>query len=227
MASPPKVLLAVITDGRTEMNLQCCVSILHAQIDLMMAQGNAFVAELLFFENINDALDKLHKDPSYAAAFLIRHNSYVPGAFALKAHGSGEKIVISPSPKPSIDWARVKEKCLSANELPQHVGNSYNTKLQGLPRANGYALVKDADWIDAMFVRREVVDDIASKHPEIVSSDKSAFALDGVYDGRFVSGSKRFFELYGGVVWADVENQTGVSGPQEYVGCVGARKVLR
>lgn len=225
--SRPKVLLAVITDGRAEMNLQCCVSILHAQIDLMMANENAFVAELLFFDHLNDALDKLHKDPSYDAAFVIRHNAYVPGAFALKAHGSGEKIVISPSPRPSIDWARVKEKCLVADELTAHIGNSYNTKLVGLPKPNGYALAKDADWIDAMFVRRQVVDEIASKHPEIIASDKSAFALDGVHGGRFVPGSKRFFELYGGPVWADVEHQTGVSGPQEYVGCVGARKVLR
>jgi hypothetical protein len=227
-APPPKVLLAVITDGKPDMNLQCCISILHTQIDLMTAaKENAFMAELLFFEKINDALDKLHKDKDCKGAFIIRHNSYVPGVFAVKAFGSGEKIVISPSPRASVDWGRVKDKCLTADEVTSHIGNTYNAKLKGLPNKNGYALAKDTDWIDAMFVRREVVDDIAAKHPEIVSPEKSAFALDGVYDGRFVNGPKRFFEMYGGPVLADVENQTKVSGPLEYVGCVGSRKILR
>ncbi len=226
-SQPPRVLLAVITDGRSEMNLQCCVSIMHAQLELITATENAFVAELLFVERLNDALDRLHKDATCAAAFIVRHNAYVPGPFALKACRSGEKIVISPSPKPAIDWARVKEKCATATETPQHIGNTYNARLEGLPRPDGYASARDVEWVDGMFVRREVVDDIAAKFPDIVSPEKSSFALDGVYGGRFVRGTERFFEMYGGDVWADVENQSGVSGPQDFVGCVGARKILR
>jgi hypothetical protein len=223
----PRVLLAVVTDGRPEMNLQCCVSIMHAQLELITAGETGFAAELVFVERLNDALDRLHKDESCAAAFVLRHNAYVPGIFALKACRSGEKVVISPSPRPSVDWARVKEKCATSAELPQHVGNAYNAKLEGLPRPDGYAAAKGVEWVDGLFVRREVVDDIASKFPEIVSPEKSSFALDGVHGGRFVPGTKRFFEMYGGEVWADVENQSNVSGPQDFVGCVGARKILR
>lgn len=227
MTPPPRVLLAVVTDGRSEMNLQCCVSIMHAQLELITATENGFVAELVFVDRLNDALDKLHRDATCAAAFIVRHNAYVPGPFALKACRSGEKIVISPSPKPSIDWARVKGKCATTHEVAQHVGNTYNAKLEGLPRADGYATARDVAWVDGLFVRREVVDDVAARFPEIVSSEKSSFALDGVHGGRFVPGVKRFFEMYGGDVWADVENQSGVSGPQDFVGCVGARKILR
>lgn len=227
---PEKVLLAVITDGRTEMNLQCCISILHTQIDLMTAkEGNAFVAELEFFEKLNDALDALHKNKTLSAMFAIRWNTLVPGAFALTAFSSKEKVVVAPSPRVGVDWAKVRDRALNKeNKEPlHHAGNVYNVKLEGLPRADGYTSVKELEWVDAIFVRREVVDDIAARHPDVVSEQKSAFALDGVYGGKFASASKRFVQLYGGVVWADVEHQCAVSGPFDYVGCVGSRRVLR
>lgn len=226
---PSRVLFAIITGGRAEMHLQCCISILHAQIELMTTRGDSFIAELEFFETLNDALNALHKNQSYAAVFAIKHNTFVAGAFSTKAFASKENVVIAPSPRAGVDWARivthVKESPTNREPI-NHAGNAYNMKLEGLPKTNGYTAVKDVDWIDAVFVRREAVEDIAEKHPGIVA-EKSAFALDGVYDGQFVPGHKRFVQLYGNQVWADVEHQCTVSGPFDYVGCVGSRTVLR
>lgn len=229
MPEPSRVLFAIITNGRAEMHLQCCISILHAQIELMTAKDGSFVAELEFFETLNDALNALHQNKSYAAMFAIKHNTLVAGVFSTKAFASKENVVIAPSPRAGVDWVRivnhVKDQPIGREPI-NHLGNVYNMKLEGLPKDNGYTTVKDVDWIDAVFVRREVVDGIAEKHPDIVS-EKSAFALDGVYDGKFIPGHKRFVQLYGNQVWADVENQCTVSGPFDYVGCVGSRTVLR
>jgi hypothetical protein len=225
--SPPLVLLAVVTDGRAEMNLQCCVSILHLQVELMTATSDSFGAELMFARDLNDVLDRLHRDKRLVGAFVIRHNASIPGPFALKAFRSKERIVVSPTPLPVVDWERVKNHVLDAAEDTRFSGNVYNVKLEGLPRSDGYARVASMIVADGMFVRRDVVDGIAEKHPEIASDDKSAFALDGVYGGKYATGTQRFLDLYGDKVWADVENQGGASGPIEYVGCVGARKVLR
>lgn len=226
-SSPPIVLLAVVTDGRAEMNLQCCVSILHLQVELMTAKSDNFGAELMFARDLNDVLDRLHRDKRLVGAFVIRHNASIPGAFALKAFRSKERIVVSPTPLPVIDWERVKNRVLDAAEDTRFSGNVYNVKLEGLPRSDGYARVSSMFVADGMFVRRDVVDGIAEKYPEVTADDKSAFALDGVYDGKYATGTQRFLDLYGDKVWADVENQGGASGPIEYVGCVGARKVLR
>ena len=224
---PPVVLLAVVTDGRAEMNLQCCVSILHLQIELMTAKSDSFGAELTFVRDLNDVLDRLHRDKRLVGAFVIRHNASIPGAFALKAFQSKERIVVSPTPLPVVDWERVKAHVLDAAEDTRFSGNVYNVKLEGLPRPDGYARVASMIVADGMFVRRDAVDAIAERNPDVVAEDKSAFALDGVYGGKYMTGTQRFLDLYGDKVWADVENQGGASGPIEYVGCVGARKVLR
>lgn len=224
---PPIVLLAVVTDGRAEMNLQCCVSILHLQVELMTAKSDSFGAELMFARDLNDVLDRLHRDKRLVGAFVIRHNASIPGAFALKAFRSKERIVVSPTPLPVVDWERVKAHVLDAAEDTRYSGNVYNVKLEGLPRSDGYARVSSMLVADGMFVRREVVDVIAERNPDITTAEKSAFALDGVYGGKYATGTQRFVDLHGDKVWADVENQGGASGPIEYVGCVGARKVLR
>ncbi len=225
---PSRVLFAIITNGRAEMHLQCCISILHAQIELMTTRDDSFIAELEFFETFNDALNALYKNNAYAAMLAVKHNTFVAGVFSTKAFASKENIVIAPSPRAGVDWHRVVEhvKDPTSREPINHAGNVYNMKLEGLPKDNGYTAVKDVDWIDAAFVRREAVEDIAQRHPDIVS-EKSAFALDGVYDGKFIPGHKRFVQLYGKQVWADVEHQCTVSGPFDYVGCVGSRTVLR
>lgn len=228
-SNPKRVLLAIITEGRSEMNLQCCTSILHTQIDLMTTQ-NSFMAELEFVPTLNDALDILHKNKSLEGVFAIRYNAGVPGSFAPKAFSSGESVVIAPSPRPGVDWTKVRDYASSGKENKEplnHAGNTYNVKLEGLPRADGYTSVKDVDWVDAIFMRRNVVDTIAEKYPDIVSEEKSAFTLDGVYDGKFFHGTKRLFHMYDGPIWADVERQCVISGPLEFVGCVGHRSVLR
>ena len=225
--APPIVLLAVVTDGRAEMNLQCCVSILHLQVELMTAKSDSFGAELMFARDLNDVLDRLHRDKRLVGAFVIRHNASIPGAFALKAFRSKERIVVSPTPLPMVDWERVKAHVLDAAEDTRYSGNVYNVKLEGLPRSDGYARVSSMLVADGMFVRRDVVDGIAERNPDITTAEKSAFALDGVYGGKYATGTQRFVDLHGDKVWADVENQGGASGPIEYVGCVGARKVLR
>lgn len=224
---PPVVLLAVVTDGRQEMNIQCCVSIMHLQIELITAKNDGFGAELMFARDLNDVLDRLHREKRFAGAFVIRHNAAIPGTFAPKAFKSTEQIVVSPTPLPVVDWERVKAHVLDAAEDTQFSGNVYNVKLEGLPRSDGYARVAAMVMADGMFVRRGVVDAIAEKHPDIVAENRSAFALDGVYDGKFMTGTQRFMNLHAGQVWADVENQGGVGGPIEYMGCVGARKTLR
>ena len=227
---PPKVLIAIVTDGRADMSLQCCVSILQTQVIMMTSSDPArqFVADLAFVKDLNEALDKLHRDRSLEAAFIIRHDTGVPGEFVTTAFASGESLVISPAPLPTVDWDRVKKHVLDAGEDMAFSGNVYNVKLGGLPRTDGYARVAGIAALSALFVRRHVVDDIATAHPSVIAEPVSAFAVDTVRDGTYVSALDSFVRACGTKkMWADIKHQANTSGPLEYVGCVGSRRTLR
>jgi hypothetical protein len=49
---PPRVIIAIITEGRGDMALQACVSILNLQM-VLMTSSNGFQADLRFYKSNN------------------------------------------------------------------------------------------------------------------------------------------------------------------------------
>jgi len=230
----PKLIIGVVTDGRTEMTVQCCVSILNLQTELMKTSmtpgGPPFQADLRFFKTNNEAVEDLYKDKEFSALFLINFSMGVNGRFAIKAFESPNDVVIGVHPMPTIDWDRVREKITSTTESVQHAGIVYNVSLNGSPDSDGFVTIgKDVQKIDVMFLRRTVIDDIVANHPSIVSNDggRLSLLLDGLYDGTFMTGEQRFVSLYDKPMYTDTAFQCNKAAPADYVGIVGNRARLR
>ena len=225
---PPRVIIAIITEGRGDMTLQTCVSILNLQISLMAA-ANGFQADLRFCKTNNEALTALYAEKDFKALYIINFSTGVPGDFALKAMNSDKDVVIGIHPMPMIDWDRVKKNIANTAESLQNTGIVYNLSLGGLPDENGYAKVKSVQAADVMFVKREALDAIVKANPEVVTKDEkhSSLFLDGVYDGVYMTGVERFVKLYGKTMYGDTTRTVNKCGPCEYIGIVGNRSQVR
>ncbi|ABT14949.1 hypothetical protein NY2A_B550R [Paramecium bursaria Chlorella virus NY2A] len=224
----PKVILAIITDKRPDMTLQCCVSILHLQAQLIQTQ-HGFQADMRFYSNINEAISDLYRSKEFSGMFVIKWSAGVPGPFAMKAWSSKHDIVVGIHPMASIDWERVKEKITSTTENIAHAGIVYNLKLDGFPDSEGFGKAKEIKALDVIFIKRSAIDDIVKNNPGTVSDDgqHSSIFLEGVYDGVYMTEVERFVKLYGKPIYADANLQCSKSATQDYVGIVGNRSQLR
>ncbi|AGE55973.1 hypothetical protein ATCVMO0605SPH_423R [Acanthocystis turfacea Chlorella virus MO0605SPH] len=230
MASPQKVIIGIVTEGRSDSALQACVSVLHLQMQLMQTpQNDAFHADFRFYKSNNEALEDLYRSKEMRGVFVINWSSGVPGAFSLKAFRSSNEVVLGVHSDGVIDWDRVRANIATAKESVEYAGINYNVELEGVPDDNKYAKVKSAKMMDVFFIKRSAVDRIASEHPEVVSKDgqHASFAVDGVYDGQYMHATERFLTLYGKTVYADVEHGINKLAPQDFTGVVGNRSRLR
>jgi len=228
MNQTPRVIIAVITEGRGDMALQACVSILNLQMSLMTSP-NGFQADLRFYKSNNEALSALYAEKGFKAVYIINFSTGVPGDFALKAFNSDKDVVVGIHPMPTIDWDRVKENIANTAESLQNTGAVYNLSLGGIPDENGYAKIKSIKAADVMFVKREALDAIVKANPTVVTKDEkhSSLFLDGVYDGVYLTGVERFVKLYGKTMFGDTKRTVNKCGPQEYIGIVGNRSQVR
>jgi hypothetical protein len=224
----PRVIIAIITEGRGDMALQACVSILNLQINLMTSP-NEFQADLRFYKTNNEALSALYAEKDFKAVYIVNFSTGVPGDFALKAWNSDKDIVVGIHPLPTIDWNRVKENIANTAESLQNTGAVYNLSLEGIPDEDGYAKIKNIKAADVMFVKREALDAIVKTNPTVVTKDEkhSSLFLDGVYDGVYLTGIERFVKLYGKNMFGDTARTVNKCGPQEYIGIVGNRSQVR
>jgi hypothetical protein len=226
----PKIIIAVVTDGRSDSALQAAVSILHLQMQLMNTpQNQSFQADLRFYKSNNEALQDLFVTKDAAGLFVVHWSTGIPGPFAMKAFKSNKEVIIGVHPDGVIDWDRVRNNITSTTESLENTGIQYNVDLESAPDSDGYAKIKRINMLNVMFVKRSVVDAMARAHPKIISKDKknAAFCLDGIYDGTYMTGPERFMRLYGKPMFAETEHGITKLAPQDFTGIVGARSVLR
>ena len=227
----PQVILGVITNGRADCTLQCCVSLLHLQIELMTS-NNGFRADLRFYNTMNDAMNDLFVSKDFYGMFALNYSTGVPGKFAIKSFNSKHDIVIGVHPTSSIDWERVKREISNTTEDLSHTGVVYNVRLEKTPTNEGYHFVEQIDMCDVLFIKRSILDSISTNTRGVVSDDytHSAFFSSGIYDGVYMTPEQRFFDLVkriGGRVVADVELQCSKCITSAFVGVVGNRQTLR
>ena len=228
MTVPRRVILAVITEGRGDMTLQSCVSILNLQINLMTTP-EGFCADLRFYSTVNQALTAMYLEKDIQATYVINYSTGVPGDFATVAWKSDKDVVVGIHPLATIDWDRVKENIANTSESLENTGMVFNLSLGGMPDALGYAKVKNIKEADVMFVKRAVVDDIVRTTPSVVSTDTkhTSLFLEGIYDGVHMTGVERFCKLYGKCMYGDTVRTVNKCGPAEYLGVVGNRSHVR
>jgi hypothetical protein len=227
---PPKVLIGIVTDGRSDSALQAAVSILHLQMQLMSTPAEqSFQADMRFYTTNNEALEDLFKSKDAVGLFVVHWSTGIPGPFAMKAFKSKKDVVIGVHPDGVIDWDRVRNNIASTTEALENTGMKYNVDLSGVPDSEGYAKIKHINMLNVMFVKRAAVDSIAAAHPEVISKDgkRAAFCLDGIYKGEYVTGPERFMKLYGKTMYAETAHGVTKLHPQDFTGIVGARQQLR
>lgn len=219
------VLLCVVTNSKHEASLACAASLLRLQT-VLMSSAQRIRADMHFVTTIDDALNVLKDHDTAVGAAILDASLGFDAEFPLRALASGLPVVVASYPLPRIDWDRVKTQ--PATEDPQFWGNVYSIKPSGRIGHGGYAHVTDAK-LGVSWVRKDVVKDILSRHPELVTEDGTAamLAVGGVYEKKLRTADERFLDLYGGEVWADIERPATSTGPVEFGGCVGIRSVLR
>lgn len=218
------ILLCIVTNGRPEASLVCAISMLRLQTMLMTAPER-IAADMHFVPTIDDAMNLLHQHPTARGAAVMDSSLGFDPEFPTRAMRSGLPVVVASYPLPEIDWERVKRQ--PKNEESRFWGNKYSVTPSGRIGPNGYAHVTDAK-LGIAWVAKEVVTGIVERNPGIVALDGSAdFALTGVHAGKRHDGHRRFLELFGGDVWADLEHPGSSTGPIEFGGCVGMRHILR
>lgn len=243
--SPKSLLVCVVCDaGRQDASLGCAFSLINLQSELM--RRGEYSAELHFVRDLDEALNVLWKSREGVPGALIVDcsMSFAPD-FPLAAAASGKAVVAASYPLPGVDWGRVARAAGAARsakaakagvdepiEPPQFWGNAYSAVPEpgSLDPATGYVRPADgAAGLGVAWVSRDAVLAAAAIHPEIVAGDYAAFAVPGVFGGERQAPERRFLSLLAGTdeVWLDVERPATTTGPVEFGGCVGARKVLR
>lgn len=228
---PRCILLCVVVGPRQEVSLACARSLLRLQA-LLMVSPVPVLADMHFVGSVNEALTALLRHPDATGLALVDASIAMDPAFPLRAMDSGLPVVTGCYAVPGVDWERVK-RCAAekSDEDPAHWGNTYSvTPATPEDRRGPYVRVDDAK-LGLVWVRREVVLDVAKRHPEVVGRDGSAaaLALEGVYDGVHRTADRRFLDLLGDdvTVWADLDGPATSTGLVEFGGCVGLRSVLR
>lgn len=230
MASPAArhFLLCVVTNHKPDVSLVCAMNLLRTQ-SVLMSLPSPCTAEVHFVDSHDDALNLLWQLPAAEGALIVEGHVGLPPEFLTAALESGRRLVVAAHPLPVVDWDRVKSA--PADEDPAHWGNVYNVtpRTAAPPDRHGHVEAERVATLGGAWVRREVLTDIAARHPEVVEAGGrvGAFATAGVYDGERLDGVARFLRLQGGPVWADVARQASCTGVAEFGGAVAQRAVLR
>ncbi len=222
-----KILLCIVTGERGDATLLCSLSLLRFQTSLASA-GERIMTDLHFVHTLNDALNLLWATPDAVGCVAVQSCIGFDADFALRAMRSGRQVVAGAYPLPTLDWKRVASQ--PAGEDPSHWGIVYNATPVSGEDADGYVPVDPATAkLGLVWVRRPVLESIAARCPAVLTADRSAgaFALPALAGGRLVSADARFLELYGGAVAVDARSNVVSSGPVEFGGAVGSRKILR
>ena len=212
-----KLLVCVVTHGRSDVTLSCAISLLRLQ--------SACDAELHFVTSLEDALNGLWKQDSTGMLVVDASVGFEAG-FLHRAAASTHQVVVGSFPT-GVNWDLVKAR--RAGESPAHWGNEYNVRPRaGAQPYQGYLEVESA-YIGLAWVAKDAVTRVVQRHPDIVTADgnHAAFASAGVYGGVKQSASERFLSLYGGRVVTDVSSPASQCADMEFGGCVGLRSALR
>jgi hypothetical protein len=224
----PMLKLALCSiSPRREVTLSAAVSLLRTQAAIISSQ-TPMMTDMYFVHSLNDALNEAWRMEGAHGALICDGTIGFDVAFLERALASEHHLIAGTYPMPLIDWERVKSR--PAGKDPRTWGHVPNTEPSPVATAGGpYVPIQGAKHLGLLWVRREALVDIARRHPGIVSKDgtHAAFAMEGVYDGKRCTAPQRLFDLWGGPVVADTQSTCNSSGPVEFGGCVGERKVLR
>lgn len=250
MGAAKLAILVVMADGRKDANLVCATSLLKLQTALMMAPEK-IRAHLDFVATLDDALNVLHaaKD-DVVGGVIVKSNVGFDPEFVLRSMRASARgdlaakrgdakvgaFIVGSYPLPTVDWEAVKAKGMAAGgtagtkEPAPFWGNVYNADpVAAPPSAAGYALAQRVKDLGLVWLDVGVLKDIATRHPDIVSSDgsRAAFATAGVFGGTAQTADDRFLRLHDNDIWIDIHALAAGTGTVEFTGCVGARQTLR
>ena len=225
------VLVAAITNGRTDSTLAFCTMLLKLQGTAGTSPGTNLTIQ--FFGTKNDALTFFLKNTSFDVIVCIDTWKACDPRFILDPPPEGMPFVVGAYPLPSIDWNRVKTSIATSAEAPHLVGHAYNISCS--PDDNRrerarYVPITSAE-LGIFKMRRCVLEDIVAMHGHSVlaSNGKVCIATDEISreTGEVLSGDQRVCALWGKGVYADLEASCTSFGPVGYMGCVGLRNILR
>ena len=198
-----RVLLAVITNG------QCSLGNAFSMLQLQTALNSAPNVQVTIHvaASLKEAVDLAvgGEEPFDALVGIGGHVTFPP-TFVLRGLVEPSPFVTGIYPLPTVDWKRVVDKGAGSREELRFAGNTYNVDASKGECRGGYLIVKAAEELGAVVLKKAALDVLA----------KSADTSD-----------RGMCEAWGKDIHADLESPCSSTGTMEFMGCVGARAVLR
>ena len=216
-----RLLVAAITDDKSEGSLGFAVSMLRFQVAIVTKD---IQVDVHYFPTLDQALNAFSDHDEYDLGFFASTSITFDSAFVFEAIESKHPFVTGIYPLPGIQWDKVQD---SMGDNPKRSGTKFNVTLSSpSPQQQQYALVTSAD-LGAFVIRRVVIDTIKKNHPELAHASGCLFYASGVHDGKYEDAHSRFLRLWAGAVHADTKIPCGNFGSVDFIGCIGARPVIR
>lgn len=219
-----RVLVAAITDNKSEGSLGFTVSLLRFQVAIATKDVKV---DVHYFPTHDQALNAFADLSEYDTGFFVSTSITFDSGFLFDAIESQHPFVVGIYPLPGIQWDKVKE---SGGVNPKKAGTKFNVTLPSSAASSSlphqYVPITSAH-LSAFVIRRVVVDSIKMNHPDIAHASGILFHAAGVHDGKYEDADTRFLRLWSGDVRADTKIPCGNFGSVDFIGCIGARPVIR
>lgn len=213
----PHVLFVAVTGDRAEMSTQCSIGLLKLQSQI----ARTAQLELHFAETLEDALVMFADKKEATTLVAMDGRVGFPPDFVMHALApEAPEFVVGVFPLPVTDWARVEKRIQTPSQGAEPlatVGYTYNVT----PKT---ALARYAE-----------VDRTKKLTIKALALSRSAFDTfyTAFHKGKFLQASTLkprkiddlLSALYPGTIYADLDAQCMLTGPAEFAGCVGTRRV--
>lgn len=201
-----RVLLVLVSNGQCSLGNAASHMQLHSALcDAPDVHVTIHVAASMR-EAVEAALKGSEAGEAFDALVAVKGHIAFPVSFVLRGLVAPFPFVVGVHPLPRLNWERIAAKATDptrAEEL-RFAGNTYNVdpaRAKVLP--NGYMEVGAVEEIGAAVLKREALLAVAA------------------------SSEHDLCKAWGKEVHADMESPCASTGALEFVGCVGARAVLR
>lgn len=227
---PTKLLLAAVTNGRSEATLMFAASMLRLQTDVLANPSMPLQCDVAFVDCLDDALNAALQ-AGHDAVVAIDSFASFPAAFVARFLGSGLDLVAAPHPVPgAMDWARIAKHAPGDAEAVEFAGNVYAPAVpRRLLRDDFWVCDKDlagAKKLMCVGIRRKAIETAAAAAPQLEGGRKAMCFPRVTADGQR-SADETFLDACGADLVVDLGSPVGVLGPIAFHGRVVDKESIR
>ena len=225
-----RIVFASLTEGRDQCSIGNAISVAKAQVALLQHPVHL---EFRFENDLAAAIDYFHSNRSLDILVAVdNYLSYSVEWITENVLGHPDKALITAVyPLPGVvDWDRVRDRAGDAKEPNGSKGLKYNVNAGEAGcsfTADGKFLEAKSAKLDCLIIKREALDDIVARHPEIVHDGGILAFVESIKNGKKLTRDETFCQLWSKTIYADIEHPAASFGTQVFAGVIGLRNQIR